>query len=643
MDFFADQARARRKTVLLVLMFIAAVVGIVLWIDIAVGYSYLLSYGKPLFPIAGALAAVPHSVYAITTLLALLVIISGSFTRMQALSEGGAAVAEMVGARCLKWNTEDPQERRLLNIIEEMSLAAGISLPRVYTMDNEAAINAFAAGYSPDEAAVVVTRGALEGFNRDELQGVVAHEFSHILNGDMRLNIRLLGVIAGLVMVASIGASLNRDLHWDELLRPTPRSTTTIPTALLSVIGLVLWTIGSIGLFFGRLIRAVISREREFLADASAVQFTRNPEGIASALFKISERGSEIFEPHAEELSHMCISMPAGDRLEFAWFRTHPPLVERIERLMGPGAMRLLELATRAEAPRITQPESRPAARASSASGSGFVTTTPQAVLASVGNPSSAHVDHARQVLDAIPAEIRAAMQSAEGAQAVLFSLLLGEGEARKRQLLLIGEGSTPEVAAQSARFADALKPLGEHMCLPLLELAMPALKALPQSERDELLERIQAVIEAAGEVTLGEFVLRTVCRRHLRKEAKGPPPVKHRGIDGVAAQAGVVLSLLAHSGGGGTAAFEKGMAALGISEGALREPSELNVTAVEGALYELRFLAPLNKLQFIGACLAVVMADDTLTVSEGELLRAVCAALEMPLPPLLESIEAVA
>jgi len=523
-------------------------------------------------------------------------------------------------------------------VVEEMAIASGVRVPGVYVMDGEGGINAFAAGWDVSGAVVAVTRGTLETLTRDELQGVVGHEFSHILNGDMRLNIHLVGVIAGIVMIGSIGAFLMTGIRDGDDLR---RAGTDIRVFLL---GLLLWLIGSIGVLAGRLIKAVISREREFLADASAVQFTRNPEGIGGALFKIGRRGSTIAQRHAEELSHMCIGAPVNDYFEFAWFHDHPPLDDRIERLLGPGAKRLLgERMARAETAALAARGSPVVSEFVSPLYAPRAAAPAASLVESIGNPSSAHLDHARGILDAIPAEIRAAVGSEKGAEAALFALLLGEGELRKAQLALIGERSGAEVPAQSARFADALKPLGARARLPVLELATPTLKRLPGPERDALLETIKAVIEADRKITLGEFVLLTLCRTQIQKEPKRPPAVKYRGVDAVATEAAVVLSLLAHSGKGGMAAFDKGMAALGAAGGVLRSPAELNIGAVESALNELNLLAPLKKPLFIKACVATAMADDKLTLAEGELLRAICAALDSPLPPILETTEAVA
>ena len=637
MDFFEQQHRARRRTWLMLLLFVLAVAAIVAAFDLVCAIVYIWLFDVQILYSSNLLQQVPRSVYLWSTLATLLVIGWGTASRLYQLSGGGVAVADLIGARHVKRDTGEPAERRLLNVVEEMALASGITVPLVFVMDDQRTINAFAAGYSPNEATVIVTRGALEQLNRDELQGVVAHEFSHILNGDMRLNIHLVGVIAGIVMVGSIGAFLMTGIRDGDDLR---RAGTDIRVFFL---GLLLWLIGSIGVLAGRLIKAVISREREFLADASAVQFTRNPDGIGGALFKIGLRGSTIAQRHAEELSHMCIGAPVNDYFEFALFHDHPPLDDRIERLLGPGAKRLLrERMERAEAAALS-------ARGSPVV-SEFVSplyavrpTGPASLVESIGNPSSAHLDHARATLDAIPAETRAAVGRVEGAQAALFALLLGEGELRKAQLALIGAGSGAEVAAQSARLADALKPLGARARLPVLELVIPTLKRLPGPERDGLLEKIKGVIEADRKITLGEFVLLTLCRTQIQKEPRRPSAVKYRSVAAVAAEAAVVLSLLAHSGKGGMAAFDKGMAALGAAGGVLRSPSELNIAAVECALNELNLLAPLKKPLFIKACVATAMADDKLTLAEAELLRAICATLDSPLPPILETTEAVA
>jgi len=559
----------------------------------------------------------------------------GTLTRMYALSGGGASLALMVGARRVKRDSQSPPDRKLLNVVEEMALASGIVVPQVYVMDGQPAINAFAAGYSPNEAAVIVTQGTLENLSRDELQGVVAHEFSHILNGDMRLNVRLLGVIAGIVLIGSIGGFIMRLGRGGSGTRGDIR---------VWLAGFVLWLLGSVGVVAGRLIKSAISRQREFLADASAVQFTRNPEGIGGALYKIGQHGSEVSERHAEEISHMCISAPVADFFDFDWFSTHPPLEERIERVMGPRGVGLLQEREKrapvapAEDAALTLPDAMLAAAGIGAPAQRELRTTRQAVFASVGSPSTEHVEHARRILEDLPGELRVAAGNAEGGRALLAAMLLGDGEVRAKQLDTIRAQAGETVAARAASLADLMRPLGPRARMPLFDLALPSLKRMDQDARDALRRLLKDLAGADRRVTVGEFVLLTLCERHLAAVPKGAPPVKHRSIEAVAGEAGVLISLLARTGGAGMPAFDAGMRALGLAGGVLRAPAELSIAGVESALYKLKLLAPLKKPILIKACLEVVMADGKLTVAEGELMRAICAALDTPLPPIIET-----
>src|SRR5882672_7889624 len=261
----------------MLLLFVLAVAAIVAAFDLVCAIVYIWLFDVQILYSSSLLQQVPRSVYVWSTLATLLVIGWGTASRLYQLSGGGVAVADLIGARHVK--RDEPAERRLLNVVEEMALASGITVPLVFVMDDQHAINAFAAGYSPNEATVIVTRGALEQLNRDELQGVVAHEFSHILNGDMRLNVTLVGVIAGIVLFGSLGAAMMTGGRSES--RGDDRGGGFDFRVFL--LGLALWIIGSIGVFAGRLIKAVIARQREFLADASAVQFTRNPDGIGGA------------------------------------------------------------------------------------------------------------------------------------------------------------------------------------------------------------------------------------------------------------------------------------------------------------------------------------------------------------------------
>ncbi len=323
MDFFEQQAKAHRKTKWLVIYFVMAVAAM-----IAANYICMM-----LFFYVG-MQKDPHHryddeprprisfwdsrVFVGVSIITIAIVGIGSAYKTSALSSGGSAVSEMMGGRLINTNTTDADERKLLNVIEEMSIASGVPMPQVYVMDEENGINAFAAGHKPGDATVSVTRGCMKLLSRDELKGVIGHEFSHILNGDMRLNLRLMGTIFGILCLAILGRILL------QTVRGGDRGKNPLP-----IVGLVLLIIGYIGVFFGRLIQAAVSRQREFLADASSVQFTRNPGGITGALKKIGglgEMGSRLSHAHAEELSHMFFGNGVSEAF-IGLLETHPPLM----------------------------------------------------------------------------------------------------------------------------------------------------------------------------------------------------------------------------------------------------------------------------------------------------------------------------
>ena len=332
MNFFEHQDHARRQTGRMILLFILAVIVIVVAVNLSVS-AILISTDRPRAEnVIDYLSSINPVIYIVVSLLTLAIIGLGTMVRMAQLAKGGKAVAELVGARLITCDTSDLKEKMLLNVVEEMAIASGTAAPRVYVMDEERSINAFAAGYSPNEAIIAVTKGTLDILNRDELQGVIAHEFSHILNGDMRLNIRLLGVLNGILIIGTIGMYILRGLGRGRVRSNRDEGK---GIAVMFLIGLSLAIIGYAGVFFGRLIKSAVSRQREYLADASAVQFTRNPTGIGGALKKIlfGTNGSLVTNRHSEELSHMFFSQ--GIKLSFLsnLFSTHPPLEERIKRI----------------------------------------------------------------------------------------------------------------------------------------------------------------------------------------------------------------------------------------------------------------------------------------------------------------------
>ena len=319
-DFFQQQDTARRGSSFLVILYLLAVlsIGLILHAAIAFGLSFTGEEGGP--PASDFAANFLDPSLAVITLgLTFLIIGASSLFKVAQLSQGGPAVAKLMGAVEVNPNTNNFAEKRLLNIVEEMALASGVKKPRVYVMRDENSLNAFAAGYSPNDAAVAVTTGLLNTLNREELQAVVGHEFAHILNGDMRLNIRLIGILHGIFALSIIGMILFRVAAFSGGGRS--RNSKNNPGPALFVLGLLIWILGSVGVLFGRLIQAAISRKRENLADASANQFTRNPQAMADALVLVATGPRRLQNPNATEVAHMLFDSA---------FSTHPPIIERI-------------------------------------------------------------------------------------------------------------------------------------------------------------------------------------------------------------------------------------------------------------------------------------------------------------------------
>ena len=275
MNFFERQDASRRATRYLVLFFGLAFLAVALATGIVVMVALGLSAGDP-----GTLAAEPR-ILLTTVAVVLGLMIIASLSRVAVLSQGGGHVARMLGGTRVQTDDQDPLHRRLLNVVEEMAIASGLPVPEVYVLEQEQGINAFAAGLSPADAAVAVTRGSLEHLDRAELQGVIAHEFSHILNGDMRLNLRLMGFSFGILVLALLGRSMFRASARGVRIRTSRRGK---GTGSIVMIALALVVVGYIGVLLSRLIKAAVSRQREVLADASAVQFTREPLALAGAL-----------------------------------------------------------------------------------------------------------------------------------------------------------------------------------------------------------------------------------------------------------------------------------------------------------------------------------------------------------------------
>jgi Zn-dependent protease with chaperone function len=628
MNFFEQQDHARRQTRTLIFLFALAVLAIVAAVNGAMALVWSWTQSGYVL----GMRDYPHGFFAANTLITLALIAVGTLIEMFNLRDGGEAVAKMVGGRLVSPSTVDGNERRLLNVVEEMALASGIACPKVYLLDREDAINAFAAGYNQNEAVVAITRGTLTRLTRDELQGVVGHEFSHILNGDMRLNIRLIGLLFGIQMIAGFGQHL---MDFGSRFWSTRERDEKGPSARLILVatGLALLVIGYVGIFFGRLIKASISRQREFLADASAVQFTRNADGIGGALRKIGglsrtmQPGSRICHPNAEQLSHLFLGAPKAGFVS-GLFATHPPLSERLRRIYG----RSVELL---DAPELPDADAKAAAILPDIPyvASGFSGEAPSANWIAFGNSAASAT--------ALAPELDNAMREPQAACAVVYALLLGNGAERDAQLALLARDA-PQQAQLAPYLAQAIAQLPKSARLPLLDRAMPSLKQLPQSARAALLATVDKLIAADSKLTLAEFVLQTVLARRMDRHAGRAIPVRHARLAAVKEDCIVLLSLVAHAAAPIVHATAEQMfsdgaarcAGLELSSADLMALAAIDYTRVKIALDRAHQLAPLAKPALIKALLGAAGGSDPMPPAIADLLRAICAALEVPIPP---------
>ncbi|HWD22928.1 MAG TPA: M48 family metallopeptidase [Burkholderiales bacterium] len=619
MNFFEHQEAARRNTRVMVLLYALAVVAVVLAVDVVLGIAWLW---------ASSDMQVPRALYvwgALGTAAAILLV---SLYRIMRLRAGGKAVAEMVGATPVPPDTRDPLERRLINVVEEMAIAAGTRVPAVYVMQQESGINAFAAGYDVSNSVIAVTRGTLECLNRDELQGVIGHEYSHIVNGDMRLNIRMVGVLSGIVFIGAIGEFLMRSAGRSRGRRDSG-------AGQIFAIGLALLLIGYLGLFFARLIKASVSRQREFLADASSVQFTRNPGGIAGALDQIrtSAAGTLVANRYAEDMSHMFFGQAV--RLRFAaLFATHPPLDERIRRVDPQfAAAQYRKKRASIEEPRAPAASGQRAGDQAQAWGRSAAES-----MALVGTLDAGKVDYARRLLGEFPAALREALRTGPGAAAATVALLLATPKELMEQQLAAVQAAAGDALSQAARaLAPEASALGPQFRLPVVDLALPALKAM--QDPAPFLKAIEAVIEADRRVSLHEFVVLTLLRSQLQPAARAPKG--DRSVSQLGDEIRLLLSLLAHAGTPGEAAraFGAGVAQLGMPQAEPVAREALSLQSAGEALERLRALAPLAKAELVRALFASATADRKVRISEAELMRLVGAVLGCPVPPLFEDL----
>ncbi len=625
MDFFARQEQARRSTRWLLLAFLAALAVVVsaiagvVWLAVA----------------SNTQSREQASVIAVLAGMVTLFVIGGaSLYKSWTLRAGGGVVARSLGGRALTRFTGDLAERRLINVVEEMAIAAGTTVPEIYVLDDEDGINAFAAGNSPEDAAIAVTRGALRRLNREELQGVVGHEFSHVLNGDMRLNTRLLGWIFGFLVVAmamrlafeimghggASGVGRGRSASSDDRGKN--------PFAALIMVMLAIMVLGYIGVFVGRIFQAAVARHRERLADASSAQFTRNPQALASALLKIAgiEAGSRLRAKERDGVAHMLFAPGLS-----SVFATHPPIVERIRALDPSFRPEQLEELARAAArsaevaaalPEGT--EARPAFRVRPGERMDEATlfasaVSPAAAVDRVGSLGAAAIEQAAGIRADLEETLREASTSPESARAFLLAMLDASEVAPAVKSL------TAEIPAQER--------------LAFLSLLIPTLRRLTHEERRDLRRQVQELALADSRITVFECCLSLLLDAGLDDPDDMRAPHGTRALRDEAAAAHTLLAVVASAGDGDTA---RAALAYQVAVTRLRPVALPAYRAFEAwqapfvdALGRLAQLNAISKRALVHALATCVLHDGRVSIDESELLRAVCAVLRCPMPPL--------
>ncbi|MEW8289755.1 MAG: M48 family metallopeptidase [Candidatus Thiodiazotropha endolucinida] len=630
MNFFEHQDQAKRNTRRLVLLFLLAVVIIVITIDAVL----LLLFGNVLSDTAGTSQTLSGF---LTDNSAILLFGSGgtgaaiglaSLFRSASLRDGGGTVARQMGGVPVEADPKDPLRQRLRNVVEEIAIASGVPVPEIYIMEQESGINAFAAGYSPSDAAVAVTRGTLESLNREELQGVIAHEFSHIFNGDMRLNIRLIGALFGIMILAIAGRRILSSARFSSSSKNNGGGAIILFAAALTAIGYI-------GLFFARWIKAAVSRQREYLADASAVQFTRNPQGIAGALKKIAahSQGASLTRD-SEEIAHMLF----GQGMRATLFATHPPIIGRIQRI-EPGfrEQELGEIAKRML--RRSRREAEREAAATQAASAKRAPFDPRTIIEGIGRPGWEQIMAAAALAATLPESLVSAARSTEWAPELLLCILLDKEESiRDQQLFAIARRLGAESETQVRYLMTSAMPIQPEQRLPLLEIAFPALKRRPVEFIHRLLDTVTEIVHLDGKIEVFEFLLAKVISLHLT-DALNPAQSHTGGNRTLADQAQAVRDVIAILADHGHKAselihrsYENGINSIGLEHLPMQRPTDW-VKTLDMALDQLDELKNKEKERLITALMETILTDTQVATEELELLRAIGSALHIPLP----------
>ncbi|NOX28030.1 MAG: M48 family metallopeptidase [Gammaproteobacteria bacterium] len=630
MNFFEQQDQARKKTGQLVTLFVIAVILIIALTTLVVASSL---WGLSIWGKIGASTSIADYldwVLLFKTALVVITLVGGAvlYKRIQ-LGKGGYTIAERLGGVPIYSDTQDPDERQLLNVVEEMAIAAGMPVPPIFVLD-ETTINAFAAGYSDSDAVLGITRGAMQRLTRDQLQGIIAHEFSHILHGDMRLNLNLITALSGIIFIGQSGRSLVCVMGRSRSYR---RNNLGGSAAFALGAGASLVLIGAIGTFFGNLIKSAVSRQREFLADASAVQYTRNPEGIAGALKVIgSGVGTGVRAHRAKEFSHMFF----GDVLSvrsFNFFATHPPLEQRISRIDRYWDGKYLP----------GKPLPSKTVLDDTAKANASIIDNLADSLKVIGMLDPVMIAIAGAMIESLPTSLYDAARNPASAYALMLAMRLDSNPAiQSQQLTYLADA--PAMAKEVVRLKALVDALHPAEILPLIEIAIPALKQQSAQQYEQLKWLLMQFIMADKVSDHKEWLhYRLLCHFLDSQFIKPGKNKKYRrnyhGLYQVDNACLTVLSLLANVSHDNNAdrdlAFDSGLSPLKIKVNQRITPDDLNLNAVNAALEQLEYLVPLLKQEFLAACAQCIGYDNEVTVLGWDLLRVISVCLSCPMPPV--------
>lgn len=629
MNFFEHQDRARNSTARLVLLFALAIIVLIVLTSypLALLYAGWQAQQQGLNPAAASFRA---DIFGGVAAVIISVVVLGSLYRTAQLRSGGRAIAERMRGKLLTRREAGSDEQKILNVVEEMAIAAGLPVPPVYLIEDDA-INAFAAGYRQQDAVIGITRGAIRLLERDELQGVIAHEFSHIFNGDMRLNLRLVGWLHGLLLIALLGRGLLR------MPRQMNRQRGKAADGVIGL-GVAFIVLGYTGVFFGNLIKSAVSRQREFLADASAVQFTRNPDGIGSALKKIGgfPLGSRLLMHEVTEISHMLFGEGVMKRNGAGWFATHPPLEQRIKRIDPRWDGNFID----PRQPREISSSSLPPEQQSVASMRNLrrATELADAIAVTVGTLTQQGIANARMQLEALSPELKQQTTSAHDATLLMYAIVVAAAppEVGRAQLALLQQQLSAAAFKLLASQLKLVKAESAPADLILLELSQPALRQLSPTQLADFLQRLQQLVDIDGELTLAEWCLCTLLRHYLQAD-EGPRREAVSDIGARADDCRILLAALAQSGQQDVESVAAGFAAACavLQLASAPSPRVADYRVLDAPLGRLRALKPLQKPALLKAMVACVQRDGAVEDAELRLLRVVAAVLDCPLPPI--------